>query len=56
MIDIHTKMLLDHIHSLGVISENNSRPTDIESLLQRGLIHKVYIGNYSSPARENLAH
>jgi hypothetical protein len=47
LIDKATKALLDHIHSLGVISENNSRPTDIEQLLKGGLIYRVYIGNYA---------
>lgn len=39
--------LLNHIHSLGVVSDNQLTRGDIATLLNRGWIHQVWIGNYS---------
>jgi len=39
--------LLNHIHSLGVVSANNMRPAAIKTLMERGYIKPVWIGNYA---------
>lgn len=39
--------LLNHIHSLGIVSENQIGPGDLLTLQQRGWVRKVWIGNYA---------
>ena len=44
---VNISNLLNHIHSLGVVSANNMRPIAIKRLLELGLIRQVWIGNYT---------
>ena len=39
--------LLNHIHTLGIVSDNHIGPKDISLLLQHGWVRKVWIGNYA---------
>ena len=38
--------LLNYIHSLSIVSENQLGRSDVHMLLEHGWIRKVWIGNY----------
>ena len=39
--------LLNYIHSLRIVSDNEIGASEISTLLQKGWVRKIWIGNYA---------
>ena len=45
--ETNLQMLLQHIHSLGIVSRDQIGGGEADDLLRMGLIRKVWIGSYA---------